>query len=319
MAPNLDRASTPTSGAPRPSLAKIDTSSHINDDSRNPSPTSEFSFTFSIFERTASDGERTPTGLTRIDVISNHSRGESFSISSPTSDFSFRFSSMDPPPAPQRRRETVTSSTRRHKRRATGLTSISTTSSAAAAMDPFGSSSGSSRTTAANSRVASPSRSSSIFSYRVFTPAQAEFFPLRRMSSVVSPGSLLERLPAELHLELVGHLGACEARTLRLVSKYWRAVVSQWYKRDALSVRLPLDVQLRIGGYLDVESLIAMRATSRYWREVVKKHGKDPAVVHSTRSALLCTYDECLGRGTSMYWRLWIRILRTIQRENAWV
>ncbi|KKY24538.1 putative f-box domain cyclin-like protein [Diplodia seriata] len=307
MAPNQDVESTPTRGAPRPSLAKIDTSSHINHDSRNPSPTSEFSFTFSIFERTASDGERTPTGLTRIDVISNHSRGESFSISSPTSDFSFRFSNMEPPPAPQRRRETVTSSTRRHKRRATGLTSsISTTTSSA--VDPFGT----------GSRIASPTRSSSIFSYRVFTPAQSEFFP-RSMSQVVSPGSLLERLPAELHLELVGHLGACEARTMRLVSKYWRAVVTQWYKRDALSVRLPLDVQLRIGGYLDVESLIAMRATSRYWKEVVKKHGKDPAVVHSTRSALLCTYDECRGRGTSMYWRLWIRILRTIQRENPWV
>ncbi|KAK0662760.1 hypothetical protein DIS24_g1630 [Lasiodiplodia hormozganensis] len=304
MAPNQDRESTPTrTVAPRPSLAKIDTSSQSNDDSRNPSPTSEFSFTFSIFERTASDGERTPTGLTRIDVISNHSRGESFSISSPTSEFSFRFSNMEPPPP--RRRDTVTAS--RHKRRATGLTSISIPSTSSYAADPFGT----------NSRIASPT-ASSVFSYRVFTPAQSEFFP-RSMSQVVSPGSALERLPAELHLELVGHLGACEARTMRLVSKYWRAVVTQWYKRDALSVRLPLDVQLRIVGYLDVESLVAMRTTSRYWKEVVKKHGKDPAVVHSTRSALLCTYDECLGRGTSMYWRLWIRILRTIQRENAWV
>ncbi|EKG19964.1 F-box domain cyclin-like protein [Macrophomina phaseolina MS6] len=272
---------------PKPTMLKIDTSTHeASQDTRASSPTSEFSFSFSILERTASDGERTPTALTRIDVMSNHSRGDSFSISSPTSEFSFRFSTRDPP-LRHRQRDS----------RSTGLSSINIPSRHAPD-DPF--------------RTASPT--ASIFSYRVFSP-RSEF---SRMSSILSPGNRLERLPAELHLELIGHLDAESARTMRHVSKYWRSMIAQ-YKKDTLSVRLPVDVQLRIAGYLDVESLISMRKTSHYWKGLIKKHGKDPRTVHSTRSALLCTYDECLGRGTGMYWRLWVRILRTIQRENAWV
>lgn len=287
MAPNQEPPSTPTMADPKPNMLKIDTSlQEVSQDTRASSPTSEFSFSFSILERTASDGERTPTALTRIDVMSNHSRGDSFSISSPTSEFSFRFSTMDPPPPRRRARDS----------RSTGLSQISIPSRATAD-DPF--------------KIASPT---SIFSYRVFTP-RSEF---SRMSSVLSPGNRLERLPAELHLELIGHLDADSARTMRHVSKYWRSMIAQ-YKKDTLSVRLPVDVQLRIVGYLDVESLVSMRKTSQYWKGLIKKHGKDPRTVHSTRSALLCTYDECLGRGTGMYWRLWIRILRTIQRENGWV
>ncbi|EOD51409.1 putative f-box domain cyclin-like protein [Neofusicoccum parvum UCRNP2] len=138
------------------------------------------------------------------------------------------------------------------------------------------------------------------------------------MSSILPPANRLERLPAELHLELIGHLDADSARRMRGVSQYWRSLVTQ-YKKDRLTVRLPVDVQLQITGYLDVESLVSMRKTSKYWRGLIRKHGKNPETVHSTRSALLCTYDECLGRGTGMYWRLWVRILRTIQRENPWV
>ncbi|KAH7045124.1 hypothetical protein B0J12DRAFT_151367 [Macrophomina phaseolina] len=287
MALNQHQPSTPTMAEPKPTMLKIDTSTHeASQDTRASSPTSEFSFSFSILERTASDGERTPTALTRIDVMSNHSRGDSFSISSPTSEFSFRFSTRDPP-LRHRQRDS----------RSTGLSSINIPSRHAPD-DPF--------------RTASPT--ASIFSYRVFSP-RSEF---SRMSSILSPGNRLERLPAELHLELIGHLDAESARTMRHVSKYWRSMIAQ-YKKDTLSVRLPVDVQLRIAGYLDVESLISMRKTSHYWKGLIKKHGKDPRTVHSTRSALLCTYDECLGRGTGMYWRLWVRILRTIQRENAWV
>lgn len=301
MAPNKDLESTSIKSAPK---SDIGIPSH--DASGISSPTSDFSFRFSAFEPMASSSKSlpggltsintspthtrnesfeipTPRGLTRIDVCSIHSRGDSSVIPSPTSEFSFRYS-------------TVESQTSKPDRKPTGLTRIKIPSRDAIE-DPF--------------KTASPA---SMFSFKVFSPTSI----FSRISSMIAPPSRLERLPAELHLELVGHLDAESARTMRHVSKYWRSVVTQ-YRKDTLSVKLPVDVQLQITGYLDVESLVTMRKTSKYWRSLIRKHGKNPETVNSTRSALLCTYDECLGRGTSMYWRLWIRILRTIQRENPWV